>query len=389
MAMSKGVSKATILVVDDTTENIDVLNGILSDTYKIKVALNGEKALKIASSKEPPDLILLDIMMPGIDGYEVCKRLKKSPVTKSIPVIFVTAKGEVDDETKGFELGAVDYITKPVSPPVVLARVKTHLELKNAHTRMEQLLSKTLLGSIKLMTDILALINPQAFSQASRLKKLAHDMAINLELPDVWRYEIAAMLSQIGCVTIPKDILNKVAEGKNLSPREREIYTSHYLVTHDLLTNIPRLETIAEMIVNQSETLGLHVATSDYNEWAPHVLGGQILKLTHDFDKLTSAGITPSDAILNLSNRGGVYPQALMNSLMEIQDIVKDNETESNANIDELQSGMTLAENIVTDDGTIIVGKGNEVTATVLNLLKRYSKHRKIKEPIRVRMLKS
>ena len=115
--------------MDDTPENIDVLSGILKDDYKIKAALDGERALKIATGQQPPDLILLDIMMPKMDGYEVCRRLKSRADTRKIPVIFVTAKGEVVDEHKGFEVGCVDYITKPVSPPRVKARVKTQLAL--------------------------------------------------------------------------------------------------------------------------------------------------------------------------------------------------------------------------------------------------------------------
>jgi cyclic di-GMP phosphodiesterase len=127
-----------ILIVDDTPENIDLLGEVLKPFYRRSVALKGEKAVKIAGSKDPPDLILLDIMMPEMDGYEVCRRLKSDDQTKGIPVIFVTAKGEVEDETRGFELGAVDYITKPISPPVVLARVRTHLELKSAREALEQ-----------------------------------------------------------------------------------------------------------------------------------------------------------------------------------------------------------------------------------------------------------
>jgi len=123
------LGKQTILVVDDAPENIDVLTGVLGDEYKVKVALNGPKALVIAGSANPPDLILLDIMMPEMDGYEVCTRLKKDSSTKGIPVIFVTAMDEIKDEAKGFELGAVDYITKPISPPIVCARVKTQLAL--------------------------------------------------------------------------------------------------------------------------------------------------------------------------------------------------------------------------------------------------------------------
>lgn len=123
------LTEARILIVDDTPENIDLLGDLLSD-YKRSVALNGEKALRITSGPNTPDLILLDVMMPGMDGFEVCRRLKQDEKTRDIPVIFITAKNSVEDETQGLELGAVDFIPKPISPPVVLARVKNHLRLK-------------------------------------------------------------------------------------------------------------------------------------------------------------------------------------------------------------------------------------------------------------------
>lgn len=124
--------KRTVLVVDDTPDNLTLMSGLLRDDYRVKVANSGERALKIAATETPPDLILLDIMMPGMDGHEVCRRLKSEPRTRDIPVIFLTAKSEVEDEKQGLELGAVDYITKPVSPPIVMARVKTHMTLKAA-----------------------------------------------------------------------------------------------------------------------------------------------------------------------------------------------------------------------------------------------------------------
>ena len=121
---------ATILVVDDTPANLSLMTGLLRDDYKVKAAIDGEKALRIAQASPPPDLILLDIMMPGMDGYEVCRRLKADPATRDIPVIFLTAKSGVEDEKMGLDLGAVDYITKPISPPIVMARVRNHLVLK-------------------------------------------------------------------------------------------------------------------------------------------------------------------------------------------------------------------------------------------------------------------
>ncbi len=119
-----------ILIVDDTPENIQVLRGLLENEYKLFAAKNGVKAIKLASTKQP-DLILLDIMMPEMDGYEVCQALKSDELTQDIPIIFVTAMGEVKDEQKGLDMGAVDYITKPITPPILLSRVRTHLELKD------------------------------------------------------------------------------------------------------------------------------------------------------------------------------------------------------------------------------------------------------------------
>ena len=125
-------AKPTVLVVDDAADNLEVISGLLKGLYKVKVAANGEKGLQIARSDSPPDLILLDIMMPEISGYEVCTQLKADPATHHIPIIFLTALSSAEDERKGLELGAEDYVTKPISPAILLARVKTHLRIKAA-----------------------------------------------------------------------------------------------------------------------------------------------------------------------------------------------------------------------------------------------------------------
>ena len=128
--------KPTILVVDDVPENIDILTGILKDDYRVRAATNGPSAIALAK-KSPPDLILLDIMMPSMDGYAVCRELKAEQATRKVPVIFVTAMGETEDESRGFEVGCVDYLTKPVSPPIVRQRIKTHLALYDQSRALE------------------------------------------------------------------------------------------------------------------------------------------------------------------------------------------------------------------------------------------------------------
>ncbi len=136
--MQKQKTKQHVMIVDDTPSNIHFMEVILADTYEISVARNGRDAIGLAHSENPPDIILLDIMMPEMDGYEVCARLKASKRTQHIPVIFVTAKDDIEDQTKGFSAGAVDYITKPFNFPVVKARVATHLALSDQNRMLEE-----------------------------------------------------------------------------------------------------------------------------------------------------------------------------------------------------------------------------------------------------------
>lgn len=136
--MSDEEEKPVVLAVDDTPENLDVVKGILVPEYKVKVVTSGALALKIVE-KQPPDIILLDIMMPEMDGYEVCRRLKANPATAEIPVIFLTAKDQTADEAEGFALGAADYIHKPVNPPILQARVKTHVALKKSFDELHDM----------------------------------------------------------------------------------------------------------------------------------------------------------------------------------------------------------------------------------------------------------
>jgi phosphoserine phosphatase RsbU/P len=142
--MTNAESKKRILVVDDVAFNIKTVSEILMPIYDISFATNGKKAIEIASNNNPPDLILLDVMMPEMDGYEVCQRLKSDEKTKDIPIIFLTAKTQVEDEKKGLELGAVDYIMKPISPPIIIARVETHLRLRQINLQlMEEIKVRT------------------------------------------------------------------------------------------------------------------------------------------------------------------------------------------------------------------------------------------------------
>ena len=134
--------KPRILVVDDEPFYLEVLSNLLSNDYEVFTAENGETALKLALSDPLPDLVLLDIILPDIDGYEVCSRLKANPISAEIPIIFLSAKSDVDDEVRGFKLGAVDYITKPISPPIVHARARTHVRTAQLIRQLENMIEQ-------------------------------------------------------------------------------------------------------------------------------------------------------------------------------------------------------------------------------------------------------
>lgn len=127
--------RPTILIVDDSSENLQVLNALLKDNYRLKLAKNGQKCIEIAQQQPQPDLILLDVIMPELDGFEVCERLKSDESTSGIPIIFLTALNEVADETRGFQKGGSDFITKPFNPDIVKARIRTHLDLQSARKK--------------------------------------------------------------------------------------------------------------------------------------------------------------------------------------------------------------------------------------------------------------
>jgi CheY-like chemotaxis protein len=215
--MTGDTNTPCVLVVDDVAENIDVLAGALARDYEVKVALDGETALEIAFSPPHPDLILLDIMMPGIDGYEVCRRVKRHNSAREIPIIFVTAMGEMEDETEGFDVGAVDYITKPIRTPVVLSRVKAHLELKKAREELKKQ-NRVLQENQRLQEDVNSIIR--------------HDLKTPLNVvmwvPDLIKEEGNLTATQIETLNVLKQasftMLNIINSSINLLKMERGEY---------------------------------------------------------------------------------------------------------------------------------------------------------------------
>jgi putative two-component system response regulator len=248
--------RRTVLVVDDTPENLSVMSGLLRDTYKVKVASNGERALAIAMADEKPDLILLDIMMPGLDGHEVLRRLQAQPSTRDVPVIFLTSMSDAEDEKVGLDLGAVDYITKPANPAIVLARVRNQLQLKamrdflrGQNTYLEREVEKRTREvvavqdvTIRALASLAETRDNETGNHIRRTQSYVKALAIRLkdhprfssELSDAAIESLykSAPLHDIGKVGIPDRILLKPGR---LDAAEFEIMKTHTTLGHDAL----------------------------------------------------------------------------------------------------------------------------------------------------------
>ena len=276
--------KPTILVVDDTADNLSLMQALLKDLYKVKGANNGEKALKIAGAENPPDLILLDIMMPGIDGYEVCRQLKANPATRDIPVIFLTAKTEVEDEKMGFELGAVDYITKPVSPPILMARVHTQLALKASADFLRDKNEFLEMEVVKRTREVMAIQDVTILAMASMAETRDTDTGNHIRRTQryvkalAWKLSThprfssflttqnikllfkSAPLHDIGKVGIPDRILLKPGR---LTPEEFEIMKTHTTLGRDAIAHAEQeLGADVEFL-----TLAKEIAYSHQEKW--------------------------------------------------------------------------------------------------------------------------
>ena len=293
--------KPTILVVDDTADNLALMSTLLKHAYVVKIANSGAKALRIARSEAPPDLILLDIMMPEMDGYQVLQTLRADVKTHDIPVIFLTAKSEIEDEKRGLELGAVDYITKPVSPPILLARVKTQLALKassdflrdKASYLEDEVAKRT--EEISAIQDVTILVmaslaetrDPETGNHIRRTQHYVKELAQALRDHPRFRTYLndriiqllfkSAPLHDIGKVGIPDRILLK--PGK-LDPDEFEVMKTHTTLGYEAIAHAEKaLGTDVAFL-----TMAKEIALSHQEKWDgsgyPQGLAGDAIPLS-------------------------------------------------------------------------------------------------------------
>jgi CheY-like chemotaxis protein len=370
---------SNIMVVDDQPANLTLLEDLLTrQGYAVRSFPRGRLALD-AAARNPPDLILLDINMPEMNGFEVCERLKADHKLADIPVLFLSALNETADKVNAFRAGGVDYITKPFQLEEVRARVETHLALHRARQVERQLLEKTLGGAVKALSDLAHLTSPTLTERSGALRNMVVHMAAQLRLPDPWQYELAATLCLIGCITLPSDAFEHAYVGDKPSAEELHMYRAHPDTGFRLLAQIPRLEYVAEMIrLQQVETSNW--ANSDIAEQ-----GSRMLKTAQELDRRTLRGIPFQTACDQLRAAPRKYPTALVDALKDYSPSRVHFEVKHLA-APQLLPGMILEVDVVTVGGSLtVISKGTTLTVTLIERVRNFAKTRGVREPIQVR----
>ena len=371
-----------ILFVDDDPNILAAHKRGLRKYFELDLALGGEEGIVAIRELGPYAAVVSDLRMPGMNGIEFLARVRElSPDTVRL---MLTGNADLDAAMAAVNEGNIfRFLTKPVQTEMLIKALQAALEQYRLITAEHDLLQKTLSGSIKVLTDVLSLVNPIAFSRASRLKRYVRQIAVRLGASVTWQFELAAMLSQIGCVILPPDTLEKVYAAQPLSENEEKMFASHPNVAYELLVNIPRLDSVAHIIARQMEPFSRNSSTNPPKDRDVVSLGGQILKVALDFDQLISRGMSIEEAVGELQKRPGECDPLIVAALENIE-VVPPEMAVRNVALRELQIRMIFDEDVRTAAGTLVVAKGQEVTFPVLEHLRRFAQTAQIAEPVRV-----
>jgi len=369
-----------ILLVDDDNNILDGYRRSLSREFVMETAMGGEQALKLAADNGPYAVVVSDMRMPGMDGIQLLSKIKaQSPDT-----IRVMLTGNADTETaiNAINEGSIfRFLNKPCSKEMMAKTLTAALVQYRLVTAEKQLLEQTLSGSIQVLTEVLSLVNPAAFSRAERARRYIHHIVTSMKLPNVWQYEVAAMMSQLGCVTLPSETIEAVYSGEKLSATEQTQYDAHPSVAYDLLSKIPRLEPIAWMIEHQNRP----VREVDDSEKKDMRLGAEILRLTLAYEKLIHKGLSRTEAVHTLTGQNKNFSPQFFDALVELDPNSDEGEIRQ-CRIEALATGMIIQQDVRTGEGELLVSKGQEVTSPLLSKLKNFHARRLITGEMTVSM---
>ena len=370
-------NRTNVLVVDD---EIDVLEGLeqhLRRRYRITKATSGAQGLDELKKGPPFAVVMSDMRMPKMDGATFLAKAKQ--LAPDSVRMLLTGHTEIDAAISAVNDGQIfRFLTKPCPPTALMGAFGHAVRQHKLICAERELLEQTLLGSVQALADVLSLTNPALFGRASRIKRQVSQIADAIALKDRWQVEVAAILSQLGHVTLPPEIADKVYYGQALNAKEKKMVDGSPAVTKRLIEKIPRLEPVLEILDAQETPFDRKRRTP-----SPPA-GARILKIASDFDVLETQGCAPQLALDTMRSRDGLYDPELLQALSQALGLASDQvQSVCELPLSALKPGMVLAEDIKTTAGTLFVSRGYEVTDRFIERTKNFNKGF-IVEPVRV-----
>lgn len=370
-----------ILFVDDEPAVLEGYQRILGGDFQLSTALRGEDAIAQIRGDGPYETVVSDLRMPGMNGIELLSRVRQI-APQTIRVV-LTGHADIETAINAVNEGAVfRFLTKPCPTDVLKKTLTACLLQYQLVTAEKELLENTLMGAIKVLTDVLSLANPAAFGRSLRINHYVQHMVRELQLEMPWRYEAAAMLSQLGCITLEPELLEAAYHAQTMSPEEQVHFNAHPAIARDLLGTIPRLEGIAWIIGQQ-----LGAAYADKNVTDSMKTGAVILQIAIAFDNLKGRGRSDPEAIAELQ-ASQKFDAKIVQLLETLQPLTPTMEARL-VEISSLEPGMIVDEEVRSTAGLLLGGKGQEVTYPLMVRLNNFHRRHLIKDRVAVLVKKS
>ena len=379
-----------ILFVDDESNVLEAYQRNLRKHFTIDTALSGDLGLKLMSHRGPYAVVVADMQMPAMNGVEFLT-LAQQRAPDSVRLMLT---GNADQKTavEAVNKGHVyQFLNKPCPPEMLLLALNNAIRQHQLITAERELLEKTLNGSINMLTGILGSAEPLSFGRGERLRDYMRAFARSLKMNQAWELELAAMLSQIGYVTVPRRALEKMRANAELTPAEKNVLARMPEIGANLLANIPRLDSVARIVLYQSKNYDGSGFPADSAAADEIPVGARILKILCDLVELEEAGLSKAKALEQMQTRSGRYDPQVLDSTFACFDVYLSAPTAVKITIKaislkELTIGHILSSNVETKDGVLIVCAGTRVSQMVLEKLRNFNQIQGIKEPIHVQI---
>ena len=356
--------RARVLCVDDEANVLAALTRTLRSRYDVVTADSAAAGLAVLASSPPFAVVVSDLRMPGIDGAAFLAQVRQlAPDTVRV---LLTGNADLGSAITAVNEGQLfRFLVKPCAPDTLLAALGAAIDQHRLITAERVLLEETVHGSIKALTDLLAIAQPASFGRATRLKRHVHALAVELDVPDRWQVEVAALLSQVGYIVVPADVAERARRGKPLSLPEQDLIARLPRLAEQLIASIPRLEPVRAILLHQHTPFAARTEAPAPTD-VVFPMGARLLKVAQDFDILEAQGMSPSLALDTLDSRTGLYDPAVLSALRRICGVGGQEKVLGEMRLADVQLGMIFATDVVTANGLLLVARGQEVTSSLL-----------------------